>query len=206
MRKAASTTSPAGKGRDLERDLTMSAFVFAAAVCEVFESLSAAEAAAARMTTTHLKLLYLIARAGRRTVGDAAEFLGVSSAAASKTVDKLVRDGLLRRSRASEDRRASLLSATAAGRKLVASYAQARRRAARLFLDEFSDRELRTASRILDRLAEAIVCCVDEPKKVCMRCGTCSREDCRFKALGQGTCIYQSRTGDIRGAFRRGAA
>ncbi len=207
QRRAASSDGVrSGNARNLERQLTKSAFVFSAAIRELFEARAAAEAAIAGLTASHLKLLYLIWRAGRITVGDAAGFLGISSAAASKTVDKLVRDGLLRRARAPRDRRSSLLSATAEGCRLAGAHLEARRREADFFLDEFSARELRMASRLLDRFASAIVGCRAKPEKVCMRCGTCSRENCRFRALGHRTCIYHTGADDKKGAFRHGAA
>src|SRR5680860_388799 len=49
-----------------------------------------------RVTPSQLKVLKLVARTNARRIGDVADFLAVSNAAASKAVDRLVRRGLLR--------------------------------------------------------------------------------------------------------------
>ena len=68
------------------------------------------------ITFSQLKLLNLVALTEGHTIGDVAAFLGVSNAAASKAVDRLVRRQLLLREEAAADRRAVKLSVTQAGR------------------------------------------------------------------------------------------
>jgi DNA-binding MarR family transcriptional regulator len=176
---------------NLERELVSSAHVFAAAVRDVFESAVLEEVAGKKLTFSQLKLLYLAARAGGQTIGDAAAFLRVSYAAASKTADKLVRRGLLRRAKTPEDRRASRLSVTAAGRRLVTAYEVARRKMANRFFGSFSARELRETSRLLDRLALAIASYGAKPGEVCLQCEVFYRANCRFGALSRRECIYK---------------
>ena len=53
------------------------------------------ELAGDRLTFAQLKLLRLVARQDPLTVGDVAVFLGISNAAASTAVDRLVRAGFL---------------------------------------------------------------------------------------------------------------
>jgi DNA-binding MarR family transcriptional regulator len=65
---------------------------------------------------------------------DVAAFLQISKAAASKTVDKLVRRELLRRSQSETDRRSIKLSLTESSRHLLALYdAERERKLAAIF-------------------------------------------------------------------------
>ena len=73
-----------------------------------------------RVTPSQMKVLKLVARTNARRIGDVADFLAVSNAAASKAVDRLVRRGLLRRTESAADRRAVELSLTPEGRTLLA--------------------------------------------------------------------------------------
>ena len=75
-----------------------------------------------RVTPSQLRVLKLVARTNARRIGDVADFLAVSNAAASKAVDRLVRRGLVRRAEAAADRRAVELSLTSEGRTLLAQY------------------------------------------------------------------------------------
>jgi len=175
----------------LGREFVSSAHVFAAAVRDVFESAVLGDVAGNELTFSQLKLLYLATRAGGQTIGDVAAFLKVSYAAASKTVDKLVRRGLLRRAKTPEDRRASRLSATDAGRRLVAAYEAARHKMATRFFGQFSAKELRETSKLLDRLAAAIVSYGGKPGEICLRCEVYYRADCPFGALSRRLCVYK---------------
>ena len=58
------------------------------------------------LTIPQLKLLKLIAKTNTESLGEVAAFLGVSNAAASKSVDRLVRRDLVLRKESADDRRA----------------------------------------------------------------------------------------------------
>ena len=82
---------------ELSNEFLSSARVFAWSVREVIERTVLREVAGNSLTFSQLKLLYLVAHTDTLNISDAAAFLGVSAAAASKAVDKLVRRRLLRR-------------------------------------------------------------------------------------------------------------
>jgi DNA-binding MarR family transcriptional regulator len=178
----------------LNNEFLSSARVFAWSVREILEKAVLREVAGDKLTFPQLKLLYLVAHTDEHTtVGDAAAFLGVSNAAASKAVDKLVRRRLLRRAEIQADRRSSQLSLTEASRKLLEAYEAARdARAAKAF-EQFSPGELRRASELLDRLAGAIVNPIADPTHVCLQCEIYYRDNCRFGELGRRNCFYQRR-------------
>jgi DNA-binding MarR family transcriptional regulator len=85
-------------------------------------------AAAEETTIAQYRALVVLASRGPRRMVDLAGALGVAPSTAGRMCDRLVRKGLIRRHRARADRRAVLVSVTAAGR-LVVDQATARRRA-----------------------------------------------------------------------------
>src|SRR5271157_4291521 len=152
----------------LNNEFLSSARVFAWSVREVIERTVLREVAGKNFTFSQLKLLYLVAHTDTLNISDAATFLGVSPAAASKTVDKLVRRRLLRRAETQQDRRTSRLSLTETSRKLMDAYIAARDQRARAVFSHFSAEELRRTSEVLDRLAGAITSSGADPDAVCM--------------------------------------
>jgi len=116
-------------------------------LCQVFRG---------RLTRSQLRILEHVAVAEGHTIGDVAAVLGVSNPAASKAVDKLVRRHLLHRSDAKSDRRASALTLTETGRRLLAALEDARRRRIEEIFLPISTDDLRRAAELLRRLAANI--------------------------------------------------
>jgi DNA-binding MarR family transcriptional regulator len=85
-------------------------------------------AAAEETTIAQYRALVVLASRGPRRIVDLAEALDVAPSTAGRMCDRLVRKGLVRRHRARGDRRAVLISVTAAGRQVV-DEATSRRRA-----------------------------------------------------------------------------
>jgi DNA-binding MarR family transcriptional regulator len=84
-------------------------------------------AAAEETTIAQYRALVVLASRGPQRMVDLAIALDVAPSTAGRMCDRLVRKGLIRRHRARADRRAVLVSVTAAGR-LVVDQATARRR------------------------------------------------------------------------------
>ena len=85
-------------------------------------------AAAEETTIAQYRALVVLASRGPQRIVDLAAALDVAPSTAGRMCDRLVRKGLIRRHRARADRRAVMVSMTAAGR-LVVDQATARRRA-----------------------------------------------------------------------------
>jgi DNA-binding MarR family transcriptional regulator len=85
-------------------------------------------AAAEEVTIAQYRALVVLASRGTLRMADLAAALDVAPSTAGRMCDRLVRRGLIRRHRARTDRRAVLVSITAAGR-LVVDQATGRRRA-----------------------------------------------------------------------------
>jgi DNA-binding MarR family transcriptional regulator len=78
--------------------------------------------------------MFHIARHGALSVSDISEELGVTSAAASQMVDRLVHQGIILRSENPQDRRAKQVVLTEKGRQVLQGSIDARQR----WLDELS--------------------------------------------------------------------
>ncbi|MAG36558.1 MAG: hypothetical protein CL878_09995 [Dehalococcoidia bacterium] len=100
------------------------------------------------LTVAQMRILYLLGREGEVAVGQVAERLGVAQPSATRTLDRLVRQGLVERIGHPADRRVSLHRLAPAGQGILDQLQQGRR--ARL---EAALRRLNPA--VLDQVAEA---------------------------------------------------
>ena len=107
-------------------DLTLDALMRTSRVlvAVVVRSLSAV---APDMSVVQLRVLVLVEAAGSLTVSQVSAALEVNASSASRTCERLVRAGLLRRDVQPRDRRHSVLSQTPRGRRLVAEVMERRR-------------------------------------------------------------------------------
>ncbi len=160
--------------------------IFSSAVNDLFEE-QLREVTGSGLTFTQLKLLNLIAHTEGHTVSDVAAFLGVSNAAASKGVDRLVRRGLLKREEAESDRRAVELSLSDEGRVLLEKYEAVTQKAMSELFGGLSPKELRDTARLLDRLSVSIV---DQEDEVCFRCGIHFRDRCLLRQARRRDCYF----------------
>jgi DNA-binding MarR family transcriptional regulator len=85
-----------------------------------------------------------------------ATFLGVSDAAGSKTIDKLVNRKLLQRVESRSDRRVRELSLTPTALRLLSEYELARKQTLADAFRECSQEELHRAVEVLDRVSMCI--------------------------------------------------
>jgi DNA-binding MarR family transcriptional regulator len=172
-------------------DFLGSAHIFASAVTEVIEEELLREVAENRISVSQLKLLRLVNLTEAQTIGDVAAFLGVSNAAASKAVDKLVRMMLLRRSEGETDRRSIHLSLTEPSRRLLAAYEAARQAMLQKIFAQFESEELQLAAALLDRVSAQIVGHSITGEQLCLQCGIHFREKCVMRKLLDRPCLYQ---------------
>lgn len=116
----------------------------------------AADRPDAKLTHAQYHLLSALEGGRALAVGELAAAAGVSSPTATRMLDGLERDGLVRREQAPEDRRRIAVTTTDAGASALAE-TRARIDAARERLfDQLSPEERVQAERLLPRLAEAL--------------------------------------------------
>jgi len=176
-------------------DFLGSAHVFASAVTELIEEELLREVAENQITVSQLRLLRLVDLVEAQTIGGVASYLGISNAAASKAVDKLVRMMLLRRSEGETDRRAIHLSLTQPSRRILAAYDSARERKLQQIFGAFEPGELEQATALLDRLSSQIVGRGGEGKQICLQCGIYFRDKCVLQKLLDRPCRFQPQKG-----------
>ena len=178
---------------ELINDLLGSAHLFVSALSGVMEQALLSDIVGKQVTLPQLKILKLLDLTEAHNVGDVAAFLGVSDAAASKAVDRLVRRNYLRRTEGRSDRRSSELSLASAGRKLLDRYEGAKdQRLAQVFGD-LTGAELSQASGVLERLTKAIVNGSANPQDICLQCGIYLRKRCLVREASRSDCTYQQR-------------
>lgn len=171
--------------------LLRNSHIFSAVVREVLEENLIRDTTNLPLTLSQFYLLKLLSIDGQHQVGEVADFMGVSPPAASKNIEKLVRLGLLERSRSEGDRRALLLSVTSRGRRLVIRYEELK--AARLYplLDEFRPQDIEALAQLLERFSLALCGLGASKDGVCLRCAGYLQDECVVGAI-QGGCPYQS--------------
>jgi MarR family 2-MHQ and catechol resistance regulon transcriptional repressor len=180
----------ADEARELINEFLGSTHVFHSVVADVIEQNLLRHATGGRLTFPQLKLLRIVALEAVQSISEVAAFLGVTKAAASKSVDGLVRRGLLRRTEGRHDRRAIHLSLSTEGKRLVTSYERSRDRRLGALFGEFTAEDLKHTARLLDRLSARLAEDRAHSKEVCHQCSIYFRERCHVRQLVDRTCLY----------------
>jgi DNA-binding MarR family transcriptional regulator len=179
--------------QQMVNDLLGSAHLFVSAVSGVMEQQLLAEVAGKQLTLSQLKILKLLDLTEAHNVSDVAAFLGVSDAAASKSVDRLVRQKYLRRTEGRIDRRSSDLSLAAAGRNILKRYESAKDRKLAAMFGQLDPDELQQTSSFLERLTKGIVHHSANPEEICLQCGIYLKKRCLVREASQSDCQFQRR-------------
>lgn len=180
---------------ELTNEFLGSMQVLAAALGDVMEDALVQEVFADQITASQLRVLKLIARTETQSVSDLAGMLGVSSAAASKATDRLVRRELVRRTEGAADRRAIFLSLTERGQQLMRQYEAARDKQLERIFRQFDLEQLRNMASTMERLAVAIVKQTGNPEDVCLQCKMYFREKCLMREFSKHNCAYDRQAG-----------
>ena len=149
------------------------------------------------VTFSQLKLLKMVAATAGYTVSNLAQFMGVSTAAASRAVDRLVKRGLLNRAEAADDRRAVQLSLTEEGARLLSQYDEAADAALQGAFESLTAEQLRETGDLLDQLSVRLVESGDGSDTMCFRCGIHFRDRCLLRKTQRGTCLYHLDRGRV---------
>ena len=149
---------PAGAETLLAADLyALVVFLHKNCNSDLFEAMGALE-----LTMTQIKLLHQLELATRElTLKEAAELVPVSLPACSRTVDDLVRRGMVRRHEDVDDRRMKRISLTDAGSSIIRKLNAARLSGLEQFTQSLNEDERRTLAGALHELlqrSEVSVC------------------------------------------------
>ena len=178
----------------LLNDFLGSAEIFTSAVQDLMAK-QLKEVTGSDVTFSQLKLLKMVAATGGYSVSNLAQFMGVSTAAASRAVDRLVKRGLLNREEAADDRRAVQLSLTQEGTELLERYDQAAEIALRGAFESLSSAQLQETGDLLDQLSVKLVERGNGSDTMCFRCGIHFRDRCLLRKSQRGACLYHLEKG-----------
>jgi DNA-binding MarR family transcriptional regulator len=152
--------------------------VFCSAVSELLER-TLQQASEEQLAMSQVKLLLLIARPGQRyKVTDVADFLGVTNAAASRSIDRLVQRGLVDRTISVDDRRAVDLALTPESEALLERFTELRNAELLALLGKHPAEKLQRAAELLDELTILLLDLDSHGNERCLRCGIHFRENC----------------------------
>ena len=165
------------------------AHIFSSVVREVLEEKCLRQATDLSITLSQFNLIRLIAVNANHHIREIASFLGLSKAAASKNVEKLVRLGLVERHVHPDDRRAASLSTTVRGRNLIQKYEALKQEKLDRGLDSVTPEELISLTRGLERIAHLILLKEQDSWDICMKCNAYYLDHCPLRTLSDG-CIY----------------
>lgn len=187
----------------LIQDVLGSAHIFSSAVDDLMQDRLYA-VIGEQLTFSQLKLLKLIARSETHNISQVAAFLGVSSAAASKAVDRMVRRGLLLRTEAERDRRAVEIALTAEGQRLLGEYERVTHQTLEEIFGEITPEGLRETAERLDQLSMRLVDHDFDGGEACFRCGIYFREKCLLRARRNRYCHFHAGDPAVRGSSKGG--
>ena len=178
--------------------LLRNSHIFASAVRDILETRLIREVCPYPLTLSQFHLLKLMSLDGEHHVGDIAAFLGVSTPAATKNIDKLERHGLVVRAPAPDDRRSTILSASPIGRRIVVNYEELK--SARLYplLDRFDVGELDAFADLLERISLSLLDLDPESGGPCLRCAANLSADCRV-GEARGGCPFIKKRATVSG-------
>lgn len=183
---------PSGRGKEAAGQFRLVRFchIFASLVRDIFEAKFLSETTPNPLSLSQFHVLKLIGLNGAHQVGEVASCLGVSPPAATKSINKLENLGLIERSPSKGDRRATLLSASPEGRKLVAEYEALKTDRLTPVLEEFNDEDLDRLTRLLERFSLCLIRHEDSGGRICLRCAAYCEEGCSV-GRARGGCPYQ---------------
>lgn len=176
--------------------------IFSSVVREILESKLLDESSPLPLTISQFHVLKLMTLNGRHQVGELAEFLGVSAPAATKTIDKLERFGLVIRSQSKDDRRKTILSASVKGRRLVEKYEELKTLRLAPLLEDFTPEEVETMSELLERFSVSLLKRERTQRGFCLRCAAYIETGCPVGHV-RGVCPYD-RVRDTEEAVEEG--
>jgi len=171
-------------------DFLHNSHMFASTVGDVLEEEYLRQTTDLEISLPQFNLIRLIEANGACQVRDVAMVLGISQAAASKNVDKLVRLGLVLRQVQQNNRRATSLTLTVRGKNLFQKYELLKKEKLEHVFHHFTQEELADLTQGFQKLAFLILKQEKHIKVKCMRCRAYYIEECPLRDLPDVCCVY----------------
>jgi len=161
--------------------------IFASVVRDILEARFLEQISPHFLTPAQFHLLKMMTLNGGHQVSEVAVFLGVSTPAATKSLDKLERLGLILRGPSKDDRRATMITPSAKCRRLVQEYEVLLAERLAPVLEKFGPRELDQLVRILKRFSLSMIRREDPGDGPCLWCAAYCEENCPVGQI-RGDC------------------
>lgn len=182
-----------GRKSGLIRQVLGASHIFCSTVTELMER-TLDEVSPSRLALSQFRLLLLIDRPAKSfMVSDVAEIMGVTAAAASRSTDRLVQRGLIKREVSPDDRRAVQLSLTEEGEEFLNRVREVSDRYLGEALGDYDDERLEELSSLLDELSVRLLNRDTARAEKCLRCGVHFREGCIMRQVLGRSCIFSER-------------
>lgn len=162
------------------------------AIQEAVEARLHAELAGDRLSRSQWKLLEIFATTPVANVTEVAAYLGVSTAAASKAVDRLARQNLLERSIDTQDRRHVRLALSPEGGALVSTFLERLQLRLNEIWGDAEGEELAGMGSALDRLTASVMRAAGNPSETCIQCELNRRAACLVKESLHRDCFFHT--------------
>lgn len=169
--------------------------ILAQVISEVCQHHTLEEASAGSLSTNQLKILKIADHRSDCTVADIARLLHVSSAAASKNIERLVRMDMVFRQRLPDDRRRFNLELRPAGRALLKRYDEIGAGKLAKLMDHFDPAEKEVLLDLLRRVIRFTLADEQDAEMVCLQCAGRCGDDCVLTD-SQGSCQALKEVGD----------
>jgi DNA-binding MarR family transcriptional regulator len=164
--------------------------MFSLVMEQLVESRVQQDMAGDRLSRSQWRLLEIFALTEVRNVTDLAAFQGVSTAAASKAADRLVRMGLLTREEDMEDRRHIQLRLSGEGQRLTRDYLAAlQARVTKVFADA-DVLPARKLAQEMDELTATATATRSEMERICLQCAANRHTACLVQQRKGQQCAF----------------
>jgi len=160
---------------------------------EILEDRFLREVSPHPLTRAQFCFLKLIALNAGLQVGEVARCLGVSPAASTKNVDRLEQYGLVHRASSPGDRRATLLSPSRDGRRLVRDYERLKTEHFSPVITGLGAEEADRLCDLLERVCLELVPRESAPAAPCLRCAGYYQADCSVGRVAEQCALDRSR-------------
>jgi DNA-binding MarR family transcriptional regulator len=175
----------------IDRQVGQNISILAHIVADVCEGHTLADASEGLLSGNQFKILKILAHQSDFAVSEIARLLQVSSAAASKNIERLVKLGLVSRQPLADDRRRLHLTLMPNAVALLARYDQISADKLSRLLSNFEPGEKETLRDLLRRVIQFTLADERDAELVCLQCaGNCGTE-CVIKT-SQGSCYAHS--------------
>jgi|GEM_PF-2349209 len=172
-------------------DLIGTIRMFSDAVEELVEARLQHSIAGERLSRSQWRLLEIFALTDVENVTDLATYQRVSTAAASKAVDRLVRLGLVTRAEDPDDRRHIRLALSEEGRRLIVSYLDSLGKSINRLFPQVQQQEANAITERLEDILSNSSAAPNELEKICNRVHLTRTSACLVETRLHGSCNYR---------------